>query len=148
MAHWVPKDGVSEYTRTLENLVGGAAYLIQATNACALSLKGRPILPRIEWVPGQANLVGFQVSPYPELQPTFADFFRYESAIDGDPQLGTNSSSRIGANAGPTNLTSRTALEKIDPGLAYWIHAQKLSDYVGPLRVSTADPDGLVYGRT
>jgi len=143
---WVPGDGVSEYTRTLENLVGGGAYLIQATDSCVLHLKGHPVVPRFEWVPGQANLVGFQVSPYPELQPTFADFFRYEPAIDGDQNLIEKYIAEIGTNLDAINLTGQTTRRKIDPNLAYWVHAQKLSDYVGPLRVATTDPNGLVYG--
>lgn len=143
---WSPDNGDSAYVRTLENLVGDAAYLIQATNTCVLNLKGRPVLPHFQWVPGQANLFGFQVSPYPELQPTFAEFFRYEPAIDGDQQLGTNLIVQIGTGLQFTNLTGQTTRKKIDPNLAYWIHAQKLSDYTGPLRVSTANPDGLFYG--
>ena len=144
---WFPKDGTSDYVRQLENLVGGTAYLIQATNDCVLNLMGRPVLPRMEWVPGQANLVGFQVSPYPESRPTIADFFRYEPAIDGDPRLGTNLIAQVGTDLQPINLTSQTTHRKVDPNLAYWIHAQKLSDYTGPLRISTVDPDGLFFGQ-
>ncbi len=145
---WTPKDGVSEYTRTLENLVAGGAYLIHATQTCTLTVKGRPVIPQFAWVPGQPNLVGFHVSPYPELQPTFAEFFRYEPAIDGNQQLGTNLIAQIGTNAESINLTGQTTRRRINPDRAYWVRAQKLSDYVGPLRVATTDPTGLVYGDT
>ncbi len=145
---WVPSGDESGYVRTLENLVGGTAYLIQATNACTLTLKGHPTIPRFDWVPNQPNLFGFQISPYPESQPTFADFFRYEPAIDGERSFEKTNIVQIGPNLEEINLTPQTAQRKIDPGLAYWIRAQASSDYVGPLRVSTVAPDGLVYGAT
>jgi hypothetical protein len=143
---WVPADGEAVYVRTLENLLGGSTYLVHATNGCTLVLKGRPVFPRLEWVPGQANLVGFQVSSSPERQPTFAEFFRYESAIDGDQHLGTPLIAGIGPGLELVNISSQATRRTIDPDVAYWIHAQRLSDYIGPIRVSTAHPDGLVYG--
>jgi hypothetical protein len=144
---WVPSGDELAYVRTLENVVGGTPYLVRTTNAWTLTLKGRPAIPRFDWVPGQPNLVGFQLTPLVDSRPTFANFFRYESAINGAPSFDTNIV-QIGPNLEATNLTPHTAYEKIDPALSYWIRAQTRSDYVGPLRVSTTDPDGLVYGTT
>jgi len=143
---WSKPDGESGYVRTLDHLVGGVAYLIQTSNACTLALKGQPVVPRIEWIPGQANLVGFHVSPYPELRPTIAEFFRNEPAIDGDPRLDQRLVLQVGPNLEPINLTGQTTRRQIEPGRAYWIQAQRLSDYVGPLRVATVNPAGLVFG--
>lgn len=144
---WARNDGESGYVRTLENLVGGSAYLMHAAAPCTVSFQGRPVIARLEWVPGQPNLVGFQVSLSPELQPTFADFFRYEPAIDGDQQMGTNLIWQIGTNLESINLTAQTTRRKISPDLAYWVQAQKPSDYTGPLRVTTVNPDGLIFDR-
>jgi hypothetical protein len=143
---WVPTWDPSSDARTLENLLGSTAYLIQTTNPCTLTLRGPPAIPRFNWVPDQPNLVGFQISPYPEWQPSFADFFRYEPAIDGERHFDRTNIAQIGPNLEITNLTSQTPQRKIDPGLAYWIRAQAASDYIGPLRVSTTDPEGLHYG--
>jgi hypothetical protein len=145
---WVPSGDDLAYVRTLENLVGSTAYLIRTTNAWTLTLKGQPAIPRFDWVPGQPNLVGFQLTPMVDSRPTFADFFRYEAAIDGAPSFDKTNIVQIGPNLEATNLTSQTQHRKIDPDVAYWIRAQARSDYVGPLRVATTSPGGLAYGTT
>jgi hypothetical protein len=144
---WAPKDGVSEYTRTLENLLGGTAYLVAATNNCVLTLRGQPVIPRFQWVPGQPNLVGFPISLSPDQQPYFATFFRYEPAIDAEEYVDRTNIAMIGPDLQPVNITRFTARSKMEPGRAYWIRAQSASDYVGPMRVSTSDPNGLLFGQ-
>ena len=143
---WVPSYDELASVRTLENLVGGTAYLIKSTNDCTLTLKGQPVIPRFNWVPDQPNLVGFELTPITASWPTFADFFRYEPCIDGMSHFDQTNIVAIGPSLEATNLTSQTSFRRIDPDRAYWIRAQSSSDYVGPVRVSTVDPAGLVYG--
>ncbi|HSA11853.1 MAG TPA: hypothetical protein P5205_15945 [Candidatus Paceibacterota bacterium] len=143
---WVPSGDELAYVRTLVNVVGGTAYLIKSTNAWTLTLKGRPAIPRFNWVPGQPNLVGFQLTPIVDSRPTFANFFRYEPAVDGAPSFDKTNIVQIGLNLETTNLTPQTAFRKIDPDVAYWIRAQAPSDFIGPVRISTTDPEGLAYG--
>lgn len=143
---WRPNDGTNNYIRTLENLVGDAAYLIYATTGCTWVVAGRPVLPQIEWVAGSANMVGFQVSPDPGQRPTFADFFRYDPGIDATPNPSEERIYSIGTQLQHVNLTGRTTREVIAPGKAYWVYAQGLSDYTGGLEVYAGDAEGLVYG--
>lgn len=144
---WVPNDGVSGYVRTLEALSGGSAYLIRATNAHTLHLKGIPAIPHMDWVSGRPNLAGFQVSLFPDLQPLFSEFFRYEPAIDAEPYPDRTNIAMIGPGLESINITGQTARRKIEPGRAYWITAQSSSDFVGPLQVKTPTAEGMRYGK-
>jgi hypothetical protein len=143
---WVPDDGQSGFVRTLNNLPGDATYLIKARTNFVWTVVGRPVLPRLEWVEGKANMVGFQVNPDPAQQPVFADFFRYEPGVDATPNPGEERIYEIGPQLQHTNITGRTSRQKILPGRAYWIYAQGLSDFVGGLEVYAGASEGLVYG--
>lgn len=143
---WVPHDGASGYVRTLENMIGDATYLIKATTNCAWTVRGQPVLPRIDWIAGKANMAGFQVSASADQQPTFADFFRYEPGIDATPDPGDERIYEIGPDLQHTNITGRTGRQKILPGRAYWVVAQGLSDFVGGLDVDAGGANGLAYG--
>jgi hypothetical protein len=142
---WRPDDGRSGYVNTLRNVIGDAAYLIQATSNCTWTVTGRPVLPRMNWVAGKFNMAGFQVSQ-DATQPTFADFFRYEPDIDSTASYTEERIFGISATLAHQNLTPRTAQQKIAPGVAYWIKAQGASSYAGALHLRTASPDGLDFG--
>ncbi len=145
---WRQPDDTNIYIRTLERLVGDATYLVHTVSDCTWTVHGEPVIPRFEWVPGRANIVGFQVNPSPDQQPTFTDFFRYATGIDGSPDPSAERIFEIGPNLEHTNLTSRANRVTIAPGKGYWIEAQGPSQYVGPLDVYAGSPEGLTYGST
>ncbi len=145
---WRRPDDTNIYIRTLERLLGDATYLVHTTSNCTWNVRGCPVLPRFQWVPGRANLVGFQVTPSPAQQPTFTDFFRYASGINGLPDPVAERIFEIGPNLEHTNLTSRANRVTIAPGKGYWIEAQAASQYIGPLDVYAGSPEGLAYGAT
>lgn len=142
---WRPDDGRSGYVNTLRNLVGDAAYLVQAASNCTWTVTGRPVPPQMNWVAGRFNMAGFQVAQ-DATQPTFAGFFRHEPDIDTSPSYTAERVFTIGTNLAHQNITPRTTQQRIAPGTAYWIMAQGASRYAGGLRVRTANPDGLEFG--
>jgi hypothetical protein len=145
---WRRPDDTNVYIRTLERLLGDSTYLVHATTNCTWQVRGRPVLPRFQWVPGRANMVGFQITPSAAEQPTFTDFFRYAPGINAMPDPVAERIYEIGPNLEHTNLTSRANRVAITPGKAYWIQAQGASEYVGPLDIYAGSPDGMVYGST
>jgi len=145
---WRQPNDTNVYIRTLENLLGDATYLVHAVTNCAWVVRGRPVVPRFQWVPGRANIVGFQVNPSADLRPTFTDFLRYASGINALPDPVAERVFEIGPNLEHANLTSRLNRLTITPGQGYWIQAQGASQYVGPVEVYAGSPEGLVYGST
>jgi len=143
---WRPDDGHSAYMNTLRNVIGNATYLIKATSNCTWIARGRPVLPRLRWVPDTFNMVGFQVTLNPAEQPTFADFFRNASTIDGTPSRREERIFQINTDLEHLDITGQTSHRQIAPGIAYWIMAQGASRYAGGLYVYTADPEGLAFG--
>ena len=80
---WLPPSDARSFLGRLSDLQGGQAYLIKvASNAApfTLPIKGRVLLPRLNWFPHGMNLVGFPV--HSNNPPTFTDFFRFTPEVD------------------------------------------------------------------
>lgn len=142
---WRPDDGTNRFVRTLDALVGDMSYLVHAASPVTLQVRGRPMIPRREWVPGIPNLAGFQIDPTAGAQPTFAAYFAAEPRI---PVVGGPEESRlqeVDANLNGIDLTSRSRRLTMAPGRAYWIRPGAHSRYVGPMQVRTVNPEGLFF---
>jgi hypothetical protein len=80
---WLPASDPRSFLARLFELQGGQAYLIKVAAGAApftLAVKGRVILPRLDWYPHGLNLVGLPV--HPNQPPTFTDFFRFTPEVD------------------------------------------------------------------
>ena len=128
--------------RTLYSLEGGKCYLIKrpdnATPATWV-VQGQPNTRKTQWVANSFNLVGFSVDR--TNSPTFQAFFSGSLAHTNSPVYRLNSS---GTWSQITTLGSTT----MRSGEAFWIKCNGASDYQGPLSVSLAQRNGLIYGRS
>jgi hypothetical protein len=119
-------------------LQGGKPYVIKATAATTLNLRGRPIIRPANWLADSFNLAGFLVSS--NNPPTLQAFFAPAATLAGQPvyRLGT---------AGTWQPVVSTSSTTIAPGESYWVHSTGYSSYPGLLQVSFEQGTGLDFGR-
>lgn len=117
---WLPSSNPRAFLNRLFELQGCQSYLVQvASNAApfTLALKGRVLLPRLEWYPHGLNLVGFPVNP--RNPPTFTEFFKFTPEVD--VSLGyANELYRIDSTGRGQRIV-QPARERPQPGVAYWV---------------------------
>ncbi len=117
---WLPPSDSRAFLNRLFELQGSQAYLIKvASNAAAFTLpiKGRVIIPRLEWFPHGLNLVGLPVNP--RNPPTFSKFFEFTPEVSTSQGYG-NQLFRLDS-AGHGQQIVQPARDRIQPGAAYWV---------------------------
>ncbi len=131
---------------TLERISAGS-YIIVATNACQLTLTGRPAQGRIRWAPGRFTLTGFPLSANTAQQPFFFDYFKNINTVDASKQPGGRRIFTINPRDGSErDLTGRTDREPMVAGKAYWIKGETAGDFSGLLTVAVTGGDTLDFG--
>jgi len=147
--NWTPRSD-QQSVHSLQRLLGGRAYLIKASAPVDWSVKGRPVVPRMEWQPKLHNLAGFSVSHTPALQPRFSDFFANAQGIDGTQRAGDDRFAVVLTTSGDApqclSITGQLNSRKIEAGKSYFIEAQDVSSFHGPLNVSPPGSAGVVFG--
>jgi hypothetical protein len=135
-AAWLPPAHPQTFVRNLFLLQGGCAYLMRVPSNTApftLSLKGRPVLPRITWYPSSLNFVGLPISS--SSPPYFSEFFRYTSDIGLSRLMGGGEIYALSTNGAGREIIDPVR-ERVQAGSAYWIRAKAVTEYVGPLEIS------------
>lgn len=126
---------------SLWNLQAEHTYLIKVTDNAApfsISIKGKPMVRAMQWVPDSFNLVGLHVDPLHP--PTFKDFFAPSAAHAGQPMY------RLDAS-GVWNQVN-VASDKPRPGEAYWVRCSGVSTYSGPVTINVEQGRSIDYGNT
>ncbi len=145
---WLPPSHPQAFVRNLVSLRGGEAYLVKVSDAAAAfewSIKGRPGIARIEWLPDSFNLVGLPVNAVNP--PTFADYF--ESTPPGiDLSPGNRGQVHRIDQAGEEREIVQTARAQIEPGAAYWVKCDHFTPFSAPLEVTPSTAGGVDFGRT
>jgi hypothetical protein len=149
--NWSPSSGSSTYAHSLQNVAGGRAYLVHTTDQATWTPKGYPTVQRTYWEPDVHNLVGFPVSTVISEQPFFSDYLAHTDSIDGS--AGTQQDERVCVvlatdDAAPQYLpiTSQLNQHRVAAGVAYYIEAQDVSDFSGPLEISPRGSGGVGFG--
>ena len=127
------------------------AYLVKATNACTLTLTGKPSMRPVAWTPDSLNLRGFPV--YPDAPPTFDNFLAPASAHTGQPVYRLNPSGVWELVAGyyfdedgfPVPVPGTNT---ITSGEAYWVYSAGGSTFTAPLALEVDGGDGLDYAES
>lgn len=137
---WRPASSNGAELNGFSRLFAGRAYLIQASSASTLSITGRAVLTRNNWVPNSWNLVGVPVAEFGGC--SFYDYF------DGTPEIGgytpgTSYIGEVGTNSAAKSVYN--AHMPIESGKAYWIKTKQITEYDGPVHVSLAS--GASYVR-
>ena len=131
---WLPADHPQSFLRRLFALGAGNAYLVKvATNASpfVLQLKGRVVVPAIEWYPHTINLVGTAASP--EGGPTFNDYFAYTPEIDTTRGY-YNEIYRIDPSGRIRRIVA-AGRDRVEAGRAYWIRCAARPAAAAPVEV-------------
>ena len=139
---WRPSTDNGSVLNGFSQLIAGRSYLIQASSDTTLSITGRAVLTRTVWVPNSWNLVGLPVSE--ENGCSFFDYFKCTEEIGGYSP-GTSYVGQVGTNSAAQSVYN--AHQIIKAGEAYWIKANQVTEYDGPVSVSLASGAGYIkYG--
>ncbi|MBN2508592.1 MAG: hypothetical protein JXQ71_18100 [Verrucomicrobia bacterium] len=142
---WLPPTDRRAFLSRLFELQGSRAYLVKvATNAIPfmLAVKGRVMLPNLDWYPHSLNLVGFPV--HPAHPPTFTDFFRFTPEVDTSRYY-ANELYRIDA-LGVGQRIVQPARDHLQPGAAYWIGCARAPAHHSALHVTPKGVNALDFG--
>lgn len=142
---WLPPTDPRAFLSRLGALQGGQSYLVRvAADAAPVSLavKGRALLPRLEWYPQGLNLVGFPV--HPSHPPTFAEFFKFTPEVDTSKGYG-NDLYRV-EPSGAGHRIVLPARDRLQPGTAYWVGCAGAPAYAAALHVLPGSSGGLDFG--
>jgi hypothetical protein len=131
---WLPPSDPRAFLNRLFELQGCQAYLIKvAPNAAPFTvpIKGRVIIPRLDWYPHGLNLVGFPINP--RNPPTFTDFFAFTPEVDISLAY-ANQLYRLDS-AGRGQQIVQPARDRLQPGVAYWIGCARRPAYMSAIHV-------------
>ena len=137
---------------TFSSLVPNVAYLVRVDAAARITWtpKGKPVPPRYDWTSTGVNLMGFPLRPdSTAVDRNIKRFFEYDSVLqsptatktfyyNGGPLI----DSVTGASTNPIQASTNFDLKRFE---AYWVRAEKFTDYYGPINVD-AGADGLAFG--
>ncbi|MCF7837322.1 MAG: hypothetical protein K9N49_01705 [Candidatus Marinimicrobia bacterium] len=140
---WIP--GLPPGANALNFVLGGHAYLVFATQPFQRTLTGRPVVPRLEWLPGTntCNLLGFRHAAGATFGTYLAGAGFDMSKLNASRVGGTNSVAPDPFTLGGFTETLGTTL--MEPGQAYFISCDKRSSFTGPVRVFPAGSGGIVF---
>jgi hypothetical protein len=135
-----PSRGEPEFLNSLFAVLANRAYLIEVAGESdvTLTVSGTPSLRRPKWLPDSFNLTGFTVDPGDP--PTYGAFFSH-SAAHADQAV-----YRLGSD-GTWQMVSSLYGTPMQPGEAFWIYTQGISDYSGPMSVKLDFGDELDFGK-
>lgn len=143
---WLPSNHPQQFVRSMFKLEGGHSYLIKVADAASpftWSVKGQPVVPRIDWIPNYLNLVGFPINP--AAPPTFQSYFQHEGEIEAEP---ANNLQLYEINTyGEERRIRYTGLKTIQPGVAYWVGCSRPTDYVAPVRIRPLAGGRIDFGQ-
>ena len=132
---WLPETNPRAFLSRLFAVEGNQAYLVKVAGNAApftLNLKGRVLLPRLEWYPHGLNLVGLPV--HPNQPPTFTEFFRFTPEVDTTRSY-DNELYRLDALGRGQRIVA-PARDRVQPGLAYWVACARAPAHQSALHVT------------
>jgi len=123
----------------LHHVLGGRAYLIKASEPTEWRVEGNPCLPQIKWQPQSWNFVGFHV--HPEGQQNFISYFDAK----GTPFLTNIDEIRV-YGLFNNEWSGISPNDTLHAGAAYWVYADRHSNFTGPLVVEPELGDVVDFG--
>lgn len=136
---YIPNSQPNSSATNLFKVFGGRTYLIQVggDSPVTLTVKGRPVFRKLQWVDDSFNLVGAPVDA--TNGPTFAEFFSSSSSLTGQAIYRMDPVNGWVKEANPSTT-------KMKRGEAFWIYSKGHTEYQGPLALDLDFGDGLTYG--
>lgn len=146
---WVRGQPANTTMTTLQPNYGHLVYVSGVANL-TLTLKGRAVMPHVEWRSSGANLVGFpaQITPSaPLFGGTTSGYMAPLAALGYNPSA-TQIYQYIGGEISATNPARVAAptSSAILRGKAYWVNLPIFSNYVSPVKVELSSGAGMAFG--
>ena len=133
---WVPPGDPARAVDSLTAVRGGEVYLIEASDAATLTIRGIPSPSQTPWEKG-FNVVGFHVNP--AAPPTFQKYLA-PSAAHATAQV-----FKLNADGTLVKVTD-PGTAAIEAGRGYWVSSSGRTVYDGPLAMDPTSLHGLAYG--
>ncbi|MEE9297000.1 MAG: hypothetical protein V3W34_18820 [Phycisphaerae bacterium] len=134
----MPQSDPGHIANNLRVIRGTRAYLIKASQAIVLTVRGKPSGSTTRWKQG-FTLNGFHVVDPAESPPTFTAYLEASSAFDGTEIF------QVQPNG---TLTSVAASSQITAGRGYWVKSGADVTYDGPIAIDNGSLRGIVYARS
>lgn len=138
---WKASDPVNS---TLTRFIGHKAYLVRATAATTLSIKGIPVPPIYEWTSSGQNFFGFSTPS--ATAPNLDDFLVSEPTL----QLESEIFGYVGGST-VTDALARIVARRSTPvtrGRAFWLRGPNPNNYTQPFDLNLSNTRGIDFGRT
>lgn len=145
-AQWLTWTRNAGGARTLQRLVGNAAYLVRVAGNVAShtwAVRGKPVAPSYEWTTTGMNFIGF---PSRSTGPPTFDAFLVQAP---DLQMNAEIYHYPGGELGTGNPARLYALRtaRVNRGQAYWIRAGTVYNrYYAPFEVALSGSQGVSFG--
>ena len=136
---WFPEPRPEAFLSNLYKISANTSYLVEmdGTATHQITINGRPEFRPPQWRTDGFALTGLPVSP--DMPPTFAEFFEYSAAHQGQPFY------ELGADGRWTLVAPATTT--IDSDRAYWIYTRGNSSYQGAMQLVLDQGESLEYAR-
>lgn len=141
-AHWASWVRSAPSSATLTRLQANAAYLIRSSSDFTWNLKGKPIVPYIQWTISGQNFIGFPTKSGVDT-PTFDSFLTPAPELKLNAKIFRYQGGPITDN--PVQVLDLTA-NKVERGQAYWISNDAFNRYFGPFDVLFTGANGVRFG--
>jgi hypothetical protein len=131
---WLPPDSSQVFLRRLRSLQANQSYLVrvaESSGPISLQIKGRVVMPRLDWYPHGLNLVGFPVNTVNP--PTFAEFFAFTDEVDTTRGF-ENELFKLDAQGRGQRIV-QPARDRVEPGRAYWVGIDEKPAHMSRLHV-------------
>ncbi len=142
---WLPPSDPRAFLSRLGALQGNQSYLIKVAPGTApftLRLKGRAMLPRLDWYAHGLNLVGFPV--HPSHPPTFTEFFKFTPEVDTTKSY-ANELYQLDAE-GVGQRIVQPSRQRLQPGTAYWVGCSRAPAHISALHVHPGGGGAIEFG--
>lgn len=161
---WLPPDHPAAYASNLGIIRGGRVYLIKATEPTTWLVTGQPTGSVTRWRDG-LTLSGLHVDAS---QPRFAEYFEGSTAHDDSEIYAINSDASFtpltetqgvcsggdddgdpcfdDSVCGGEGSCVGAAVQTIQTGVGYWVSADEVISYDGPIAISRKNLRGIEYG--
>lgn len=131
---WYAPSRDDNFLSTLAAIRGPQAYLLHATEAATMALRGAVSAEPMVWGPDAYNFAGYTL--HPTAPPTFAQFFNPSEAHQGQAIYRLVN--------GAWKKVQNPATEPMRSGEAFWVYCSGSSTYQGPLEVKTSTRFGVL----
>jgi hypothetical protein len=136
---YVPTNHPNAAVRNLLEVSGGRPLLVNLAGSQAVEWRvvGRPVAPKFQWVSDSYNLVGFPLGD--------GSKHTFGTLLGNVPAHASLLVLKLAPN-GAWSIVVSPRTEIIESGRAYWVYSRGVSQFAGPLELTTAQGSRMDFG--